>query len=259
MTTGADLKAWWRRDEVSLGMFVHSTDPAISNVLTHVGLDWLIIDSEHQPFNPETLQTLLLTIRASDTVPVVRVAGNDDVLIKHALDFGAEGVLVPLIHNASEARRAVAACKYPPVGVRGMGGRAVTDFYRKTADYVATANDRTIVMLQIEHIDAVNEIEAIAHVPGVDCLFVGQVDLSASMGLGWQIEHPLVEEATSRVLNAGRQAGIAVGVALDAPPNVVLKWIGRGARVISVGIDWVTMRRAVEENLTAVRQELPQY
>ena len=256
MTTGIDLKARWRRGEVSLGLFIHSTDPAIANVLTDVGFDWLIIDTEHQPFNPETLQALLLTIRGTDTVPLVRVADNDVALIKHALDFGAEGILVPLVRSVDDARQAVAACKYPPMGIRGMGGRAVTDFYREAAEYIATANERTIVMLQIEHIDAVEHIEEIARVPGVDCLIVGQVDLSATMGIPWQIDHPRVAEATERVIAAARAAGVPVGVGLDAPPEVVLEWVARGARCISIGMDWMVMRRAAEESVRAIRAGL---
>jgi len=253
---GILLKKRWRAGEVSLGLFVHCTDPAFANILSYLGFDFLILDNEHQPFNQESMQNILLNIRASDTVPMVRVAENSVPLIKHALDFGAEGILVPMVRTADEACRAVAAIKYPPMGERGMGGRAVTDFYRKNKEYVETANDRTIVMLQMEHIDAVNHIEEIAQVPGVDCLFVGQVDLSASMGLAWQIEHPDVQAATQRVLDVAKTHHIAVGVGLDASPEVVLAWAERGARVMALGMDWSLMRRQAEDMLSAIRGAL---
>ena len=256
MATGLDLKARWRQDEVSLGLFIHTTDPSIVNVLTDVGLDWLIIDTEHQPFNPETLQALLLTIRGTDTVPLVRVADNDAALIKQALDFGAEGILVPLIRSADEARQAVAACKYPPMGIRGMGGRAVTDFYREAVEYAATANERTIVVLQIEHVEAVECIDEIARVPGVDCLFMGQLDLSATMGIPWQIDHPRVIEATQRVIAAARAANVSAGLGVDASPEAVLDWVVQGARCICIGIDWLVIRRAAEEAVRAIRGRL---
>jgi 2-keto-3-deoxy-L-rhamnonate aldolase RhmA len=254
MTTGIELKARWRRGEVILGSFVHCTDPSFVNIYAHLGFDYLMIDTEHQPFNPETLQTLLLTIRASTSVPLVRVAGNDTALIKHALDFGAEGVMVPLVNNAEEARAAVAACKYPPMGKRGMGGRAVTDFYRSREEYVSTANERTIVFLQIEDIEAVNRVDEIARVPGVDCLVTGQVDLAASMDLGWQPAHPAVTEATQRVIDAARAAGVAAGLGLSGGDlEQTLKWVERGVGIVSLDMDWMYMSRAAKETLAAVR------
>jgi len=257
MTTGIELKARWHRGEVILGSFVHCTDPSFVNIYAHLGFDYLMIDTEHQPFNPETLQTLLLTIRASPSAPLVRVAANDTAMIKHALDFGAEGVMVPLVNNAKEARAAVAACKYPPLGKRGMGGRAVTDFYRSREEYVRTANERTIVFLQIEDIEAVNRIDEIARVPGIDCLVTGQVDLAASMGLGWQPAHPTVTEATQRVVDAALAHGVAPGLGLSGSDlEQAMSWIERGVQIVSLDMDWMYMARGARDTLTAVRRGL---
>lgn len=269
MTHGLELKTHWRHGGVSLGSFIHGTDLSFANVFAHIGYDFLMIDAEHQPFNPQTLQGILLAIRASDSVPLVRVAANEPALIGQALGFGAEGVMAPLICTPEQGRDTVAACKFRPTGSRAVGGRAgpritagrrttaVADFAPKTREDVAAENERTIVILQIEHIDAVERIDQIARVPGVDCLFVGQVDLAASMGLGWQVDHPAVAAATQQVLAAARSAGVPAGVGVGDEPAQVLRWIASGAQVFSLNADWMYMQRAARETLTAVRASLP--
>ena len=157
---------------------------------------------------------------------------------KWALDTGAEGVIVPMIRSASDARHAVAYAKYPPTGDRGIGISRAHGYGATFGEYVATANDETLVVLQVEHIDAVNAIEAICAVPGVDAVFIGPYDLSGTMGLLGQVHHPDVEAAIARVLHVAQGAGVVPGLLIGDPqPGEVARRAAEGFRLISVGVD----------------------
>lgn len=254
---GSELKAKWRRGELTLGLSLQSIDSGLTNVLAHGGFDWMAIDTEHQAINPETLALLLAQFRDSPTTPLVRVAENRPILIRQALDFGAEGVLVPMVISARGAERAVAATRYPPAGIRGAGPRAVTANYRELTTYLATANERAIVALIIEDIRAVERIDAILAVPGVDMVVVGQADLSASLGVLWQVDEPRVTEATLHVIERARAAGVAATVGVDGPVAAALAWLGRGATSLMLGMEWTLLQRLSRELTEAIRREAP--
>jgi len=194
----------------------------------------------------------------SETTPIVRVPWNDQVWIKFALDVGAEGVLVPLIRTAEDARQAVAACKYPLEGVRGFGPRGASNFYRNTAEYQQEANDRIVVIVQIEHVDAVKNLDEILKVPGLDCVFIGPADLSGSLGVLCQWEHPKLLQAIDTVIAKAHAAGVPVGMAVDEPAPEVLRWLGKGVQLATLGLDWAWMQQVAAESLDAVRQGLEQ-
>ena len=149
---GKELKEVWHSGTPSFGAFVTSTDPMVSAIICNVGFEWLILDAEHAPLNPETLRNLVAVVRSRGTVPIIRVADNNAALIKQALDLGAEGIMVPLLQTAEDARRAVAACRYPPQGIRGYNPRDASNFFFEKDEYTRTINERVIVMLQVEHV-----------------------------------------------------------------------------------------------------------
>ncbi len=248
-----DLKRRLRAGESVVGAWLTLADSVVAEVMASTGFDLILIDTEHGPFSIESLQTVLMAFRAQPTVPMVRVPWNDPVLIKQALDVGAEGILIPMVRSAEEARRAVAACKYPPEGIRGFGPRRASDYGRNVDDYVETANESIIVMPQLEHVDAARDIEAILDVPGVDCLCIGPNDLSGSAGYLRQLDHPVVADAINRILDAAKARGIAVAPGIALPDGAQPEWTERGATIVLATDDLGLVVRGAKEALARAR------
>jgi 2-keto-3-deoxy-L-rhamnonate aldolase RhmA len=245
-----DLKAKWRRGEATSGIWMHSTDPTTAEIIGLLQPDWVMIDAEHGALDLETIQTHLMVLESSPSVPLIRVPSDDHVYIKRIFDLGAAGVLIPQIQSAAQARRAVAACKYPPQGVRGAGPRRPSRYGMQETQYLQTANERTIVLLMIEHIDAVQEIDAILAIPGLDGIVFGPLDLSASMDLMPDFRHPEVQEAMGGVARKARTAGIPFGSGrmMDTPEELAA-WLGLGAQLLPMGSDQGLMQQGARHAL----------
>jgi 2-keto-3-deoxy-L-rhamnonate aldolase RhmA len=190
------------------------------------------------------------------TPAIVRPAWNDPVLIKQVLDLGAEGILVPMVNSGPEAERAVQAAKYPPQGRRGWGPNAAAEFGLRTEAYAEEANDRIAVLVQIEHIDAVRNLDDILAVPGVDGVYVGPGDLSYSMGIPREWDNPLLIAAIREVMQKARAAGVPAGGDASGPLDNVLNWAGYGAQFMTVGADTSFMREGAEAMLASLRAAL---
>jgi 2-keto-3-deoxy-L-rhamnonate aldolase RhmA len=188
----------------------------------------------------------------------VRVPWNDPIRIKPILDLGAGGVLVPQVASAQEATTAVAACKYPPIGIRGFGPRRASDYGRNMKEYVEKANEATFVGIQIEHVLGVENIGEIVQVPGIDAVLLGPMDLSASMNLLGQLDHPEVVAAMDAVVAAAIGAGLPVGIPLpmDAPVEVVQHWVAKGCRFTVSGGDQGLLEHAARTSLVNLRHSL---
>jgi 2-dehydro-3-deoxyglucarate aldolase len=223
-----------RRGDMLIGPIVTINSPEVVELLDAVGFDWLFLDGEHSPISPGDLQRLMIAARR--TPCVVRVPAHDDFWIKQVLDGGAAGILVPLVNTAADARSIVARAKYPPQGARGVGVARALGYGYALADYVARANEDTAVILQVEHRDAVANIEAIAATPGVDALFVGPFDLSLSMGKPGQVADPEVVQAISHVRDVVHGRGLSLGI-FGIAPESVSGWMGRGFTLIACGVD----------------------
>jgi 2-dehydro-3-deoxyglucarate aldolase len=199
--------------KVAVGGWVTIAHPSVAEIMAAVGFDWLLIDCEHGPASVETAQVLLQAMSGSEAVPFIRVADNDPALIKRALDIGAMGIVVPLVNDRAGAERAVKAAKYPPQGFRGIGMARAQGYGLDFEDYFARANREIMVIVQIEHADAVANIEDIAAVPGIDMFFIGPVDLSGSYGqpaVGGQMPAQVMK-AIDQVVDVAKKAGIALG------------------------------------------------
>jgi 4-hydroxy-2-oxoheptanedioate aldolase len=244
-----DLKRRLKAGETTVGAWLSFAESAVAEIMAGTGYDWILIDTEHAPFGPEGLQAVLTAFHGRPSVPIVRVPWNSPVYIKQVLDLGAEGVLVPMVMTADEARAAVAACKYPPEGIRGFGPRRASDYYRRVEAYVASANESVLVALQIEHIDAVGRVDEILAVPGIDVVCLGPNDLSGSMGLLGQIEHPSVVKAITRVLEAAGRRRITACMGMAFPSAVNRQWVAGGARFIIAAEDQTVLRLGVAEAL----------
>lgn len=228
----------------------------VAEILAGTGFDWILIDAEHGPFDLDGLQTVLAAFNGSPTVPIVRVAWNDAVRIKQVLDLGADGVLVPMVNSVEEARAAVAACRYPPEGRRGFGPRRASDYGRSTDAYVAQANAGTIVMLQIEHVDAAEAIDSILDVPGIDVICLGPTDLSGSAGVLRQFDHPRVVAALDRVIARARARGLPVCAGVAFPPQTMRPWVAKGANFVLTLEDTTLLRQGASDALDRMRQEI---
>lgn len=228
------------------GMWVCSGSATVTEIAAGSGLDWLLIDMEHSALSIETVLVQLQVAAAYPVTPVVRVPWNDPVLIKQVLDAGAQNLIVPMVSSAAEARAAVAATRYPPAGVRGVGSAlARSARWNRVDGYLADAADHVSLTVQIETTAGVAAAAEIAAVEGVDAVFVGPSDLSASMGLLGQQSHPDVVAAVHAVFAACRDAGTPVGVnAFD--PAVAEAYLDAGADFVAVGADVALLARASE-------------
>lgn len=243
------LKSKWREGKPSPGMWLRLSDPTVVDLIGDVGLDWVLFDAEHVAFDLQTLQMLFIALQGSPTLPLVRVPWNDFVYIKRVLDIGAAGVLVPQVRTAREVEDAVAACKYPPEGVRGTGPRRPSRYGRFEQEYISSANEQTIVMVMIETVEAVSNIDEILAVDGLDGIITGPVDLATAMGLYGDFEHSQVQEAIETVYAKAYSAKVPFGD--GRPVDEPAKWLKRGAQLISVGDDEMFVRRAA---LAAIQQ-----
>jgi 2-dehydro-3-deoxyglucarate aldolase/4-hydroxy-2-oxoheptanedioate aldolase len=227
--------------KLCLGTCITFSDPTVTEALTGV-LDFVWIDMEHNPQSLEAVQAHIMATKGTDTTPLVRVPWNNPVLIKPVLDIGAAGVIVPLIRTADDARRAVAACLYPPEGVRGYGPRRPSDYGRSGGPaYCQAANESVITICQIEHTDAVANIDEILAVRGLTSVFIGPNDLAGSLGHIGEPRHPEVRAAIDVVLRAGEKASVPVGLAVGDDPTVLTEWVNKGARWLAIGADFILL------------------
>jgi len=233
-------------DRPLAGMWVCSGSTVSAEIAAGSGLDWLLLDMEHSATSLQTVLALLQVSAAYPVTPVVRVPWSDPVVIKQVLDLGAQSLIVPMVSSADEARAAVAATRYPPAGVRGVGSAlARSARWNRIDGYLADAAEHVSLTVQIETTDGVAAAADIAAVEGVDAVFVGPSDLSASMGLLGQQTHPDVVAAVHAVFAAARDAGTPVGVnAFD--PAVAEAYLDAGADFVAVGADVALLARASE-------------
>lgn len=239
----------FRRDLLAgkrlIGCWSALGSPITAEILGLAGFDWLLLDGEHAPNDVLTFIPQLMALKDSVSAPVVRPACNDTVLIKRLLDIGFYNFLVPFVETADDARRAVAATRYPGGGVRGVSVAHRSNRYGTVKDYQQIINDNIAVIVQIENQPAVDNIDAIAAVDGVDCLFVGPSDLAAGLGHLGNAAHPEVQAAIAHVFArakaAGKPSGILAPVEADAR-----RYIEMGCSFVAVGSDLGAFRSATQ-------------
>jgi 4-hydroxy-2-oxoheptanedioate aldolase len=222
--------------QASLGSWIVIGDTLSAEFMAHMGLDWLVVDMEHGFFGLETALGLIQAVSTTETIPLVRVAANDSTLIKHALDLGAYGVVVPMVNTESDAQAAVTAAKYPLVGRRSVG--ATRPVLYAGSDYVQHANTEILTIVQIEHATAVHNADEILSVEGVDCCFVGPNDLAASLGVppSLEVTSTVVEEAVQSVLIAAHRNRVAAGIHVATARDARFR-IDQGFQFVALGSD----------------------
>lgn len=195
----------------SFGTWISSSSLVNVDALLGLGFDWFMIDTEHAQVNPETLAAIVALLTQAGVAPIVRVGEIDQYLVKQALDAGAQGVLAPLVNTEEDARRLVAFARYPPHGVRGIASAAASRYGKELGAYLRRANSDTLVGVQIETRQALESVDAIAGMDGVDLLFVGPQDLTLNLGLLDDRKHPTVKDAMRSVVDACRRHGKLAG------------------------------------------------
>jgi 2-dehydro-3-deoxyglucarate aldolase/4-hydroxy-2-oxoheptanedioate aldolase len=236
-----------------IGALLQMPLPEVAEIYAEAGYDWLFIDLEHSPMDARAALGLLAAV--DGRVPcVVRVPANDEAAIKKALDIGATGVIVPLVNDAAAARLAVGRCKYPPAGIRSVGVTRAQRFGFTLEAYMDAANDDIAVIVQIEHAEAVRNIDAILDVPGIDAVFVGPFDLSGSMGKPGAIDDPEVQAAITEVTRACERRGVARGVYAHTPAHA-RRYLAEGYRMIGLCTDYILLARAASAALAETRAQ----
>ncbi|WP_222182999.1 HpcH/HpaI aldolase family protein [Geminicoccus harenae] len=250
------LKEKLRNGGTVIGAWLTIADPSVTEIMGKVGFDYLMVDSEHSPFDLQVLQTMLMALNGSPTVPMIRVAWNDHVRIKQLLDMGWEGILAPMVKTVEDCRDLVAACKYPPEGRRGFGPKRASNYYRDIDAYVAKANEAIFVMPQIEHIETVDVLDEFLGVPGIDAVAIGPNDLSGTAGLLRQLSHPMVKTAHDTIVSKTKAKGLPVCLGVNTPASQNKEWVEKGVRFLMVTSDIELLAGGGSAALRATREAI---
>lgn len=222
-------------DRQFIGTIYSAGAPQVAEMIALTGFDWVMIDMEHSALSLSETQIALQAL-GDRILKIVRVPGNDEIWIKRVLDTGCDGIIVPMVNSAAEAERIMNAARYPLTGRRSVGVARAHNYGAKFNEYVSDANDDIIIMPQIEHIEGVRNIDSILEVRGIDAIFIGPYDLSASMGLTGQVNHPEVRSAIDLIRKKCREAGLPYAI-FGASPDALTDDIMDGCRFPVCGVD----------------------
>ena len=252
-----NLKKKLERRELTIGSWLSWGFSPMTEVMTQAGFEWLVIDLEHTAIDYADAHQMIQTIDLAGCVPLVRVGSNDPLIIKRVLDSGAEGILVPMVNSAEEAQRAVDAAYYPPRGNRGVGLSRAQGYGMDFHAYREQALEQTIVIVQIEHIQGVDNLESILSVDGVDGFIIGPYDLSGSLNEPGNFEHPDVLKALHRVQEVMKVSEKPGGYhVVQTDHDELRKRIEEGYRFIAYGDDMVMFAQKVKDEGRFLRQGL---
>jgi 2-dehydro-3-deoxyglucarate aldolase/4-hydroxy-2-oxoheptanedioate aldolase len=241
-----------RQGELCLGTCISFTDPTVTEAFC-TALDFVWIDMEHSAFSAEVVQGHIMATKGSRTTPIVRVPWNDPVLIKPVLDMGAAGIIAPQVRTAQEARQLVAACLYPPQGIRGFGPRRPSNYGRDGGvEFCRRANESIIAIAQLEHMDAVTNLEQILSVPGITSVVLGPNDLAGSMGHIGNVRNPEVMQAIETIIRGAQSANVPVGIS-GGDVQLLLEWIELGVQWVSIANDVGLMLQGADQAAAQMR------
>ncbi len=249
------LKEKLKNKELTVGSWLSIANPAVAEIMAKAGVDWLAIDMEHGSFSADQCQELIRVIDLCGVVPLVRVGANDPLLIKRAMDAGAKGVIVPTVNSARDAAAAVNAVKYPPHGTRGVGLARAQGYGTAFDEYVQKNDRESVVIVQIEHKDALEDLEGILGVNGIDGFIVGPYDLSASLGVAGDFKASEMEEALSKIVKAAKKKSVAAGYHVVFPDTkLVDEKIKQGYTFIAYSVDFLLLGENIRRGLKAIKR-----
>ena len=246
------VKRLWQEDKPALGGWLSIANTFSAEVMAAQNLDWLCLDMQHGVIGYDTAVPMLQTISATGVTPIVRVPWCEPAMIMKMLDAGAYGIIVPLVNDRAQAEAAAAACRFPPRGIRSHGPTRAA--YYAGFDYLAHANEEVLCIPQIETVEAMENLDDILSVPGIDAAYIGPMDLTISMGITPEQDGEAEEyvQARKRIVESCHKHGVVPGV--HSNPGVAVKRIEEGFRLIRITGDHSAMARAVQEDIRAVRE-----
>jgi len=240
-----------QQGDLLFGVGVTLSSPVVSELLAEAGFDWLFLDAEHAPLESSALQSMLQAA-GREVACIIRVPALTEADIKHALDIGATGVVVPQVNTPEQAALAVQWARYHPAGRRGMGVYRANHYGFQVSEYLQQAAEKTVVVVQAESAEAVRNIDAIVQVPGLDAVLIGPYDLSASLGHPGDLAHPDFLQAVDRITSACQAQGLPLGI-FGMNAEAVQPYIRRGYRLILMSVDTVLLGQAARELLHSAR------
>ena len=250
------LKSKLARDKLTLGSWITLAHPAVAEIMSRAGFDWLAIDLEHSVITIREAEELIRVVELSRVSPLVRLSVNDPVQIKRVMDAGSHGVIVPMVNSVSDAKQAVEAVMYPPQGKRGVGLARAQGYGSTFESYRQWLNQERVIIVQVEHIEAVNNLEAILSVEGVDGFIVGPYDLSGSLGVPGQFDQPAVKEAMERIRSIGITSGKAFGIHVIEPDVEELRQrVNEGYNFVAYSLDIRMLDTACQTGVGSIGSE----
>jgi 4-hydroxy-2-oxoheptanedioate aldolase len=251
------FKAALQGDQTLWGLWLGLANTSCAEISASAGFDWLLIDGEHGPFELQTMQHHLQAIAAYEVSPIIRVEEGRTALIKRVLDIGAQTILVPMVDTAEQARELVLDVNYPPAGRRGMGtALARAARWNRIPGYSKIANQEICLIIQVETVEAMQNLQEIAAVEGIDGIFIGPTDLSASMGHIGNADHPDVVAAIEQGIETINKSGKAAGL-LSVNINAARHYESKGAKFIGVGVDTLLLANATKQLADSVKNNTP--
>ncbi|SFW11120.1 HpcH/HpaI aldolase/citrate lyase family protein [Nitrosovibrio sp. Nv17] len=251
------LKSKLTRNALTIGSWITLGHPAIAEIMAAAGFDWLVLDTEHSVLELSEVQMLIQVLDGQQCPAIVRLTSNHPDQIKRVMDAGAAGVMVPMVRTAADAQAAVDAVYYPPRGRRGVGLARAQGYGARFQQYRHWLEDNAVIVVMIEHVDAVNAIDSILSVPGVDAYIIGPYDLSGSLGRPGELDHPDVESAVERVREAGQRLAKPGGIHVVEPdPEALRRHVDAGFNFLGYGLDIRILDTLCRSHMQTIRDAL---
>ena len=252
-----NLKDKLKKKKITIGSWITLNDPAVAEIMAQAGFDWLAVDMEHSGLSFCDAQEIIRVIGLYEVTPLVRVMKNDSSMIKKFMDAGAHGVIVPMVNSKDDAQRAVDAVKYPPLGTRGVGLTRAQNYSLDLESYIEWNQKDSIVIVQVEHIKAVENLEEIMSVKGVDGFIIGPYDLSGSLGCPGDFSDPKFKQALKEIYAKSKRSGYLMGQHVVEPRSeLVEEKIKEGVKFIGFGTDFLFLGEHVKSCLKKIKSYL---
>jgi 2-dehydro-3-deoxyglucarate aldolase len=251
----SSLKENLASNRLTIGSWITLAHPAIAEIMAKAGFDWLVVDLEHSVITIGEAEELIRVIDLCGVPPLVRLTWNDPNQIKRVMDAGAYGIIVPMVNSRDEAEKAVESVYYPVRGRRGVGLARAQGYGAQFPEYTKWLGEQAVVIVQVEHIEAVNHLESILSVNGVDGYIIGPYDLSASMGLPGELDHPEVKATIERIKQIGRGMNKPGGLHIVEPdPEKLRRHIEEGFKFLAYSVDIRMLDKTCRDGLSAIRR-----
>ena len=251
------LKNDLNNNQLTIGSWLSIPSTFVAEIMSQAGFPWLVIDMEHSVIDYETMQSMLLAVESNNCTPLVRLSGKDNIQVKRVLDAGAFGIIVPMVNTEKEAEDIINSIKYPPIGERSVGLARAQGYGMKFNDYINNFNDHSIVIFQIENKIAIENIEKILSVVGIDGIIIGPYDLSASYGIPGELQNSKILEAEQKVLDAAKKNNIPAGIhVVDPNSELLLSKVKKGFKFFAYGVDMLFLAKNCEKGISDINKIL---